>query len=108
MSNQIWLKKVDKQSIINTIANEKWVEGVIRNIAGEIDDTLKDLAQNLYLNLLEKDEETIVNLFNNNQLKFFITRMVLNNIRSKNSPYYQVFKRYENKAVNIDDYANKI
>lgn len=99
---------MDKQTIINIIARERWVEQVIKNIAGEIDDTLKDLAQDLYIDLLSKDEDKVVNLYNSGQLKFFITRMVMNNIRSKNSPYYQVFKRYENKAVNIDDYANKI
>lgn len=108
MSNQIWLKKVDKQSIINIIANEKWVEGVIRNIAGEIDDTLNDLAQDIYVDLLSKDEDKIVRMYNDNQLKFFVTRMVMNNIRSKNSPYYMTYKKNKNKEDNIDDYANKI
>ena len=97
-----------KQQVITIVAKEKWAETVIKNIAGELDDTLKDLAQDIYVDLLSKNDDKIVRMYNDNQLKFFVTRMIVNNIRSKNSPYYMIYKKNKNKEDNIDDYANKI
>lgn len=101
-------EQITKYQIVDIIAKEKWVEAVIRNIAGEIDSTLKDLSQDIYIDLLSKDEDKIVQMYNNNQLRFYITRMVINNIRSKTSPYYQLYKKNQKLENNIDDYANKI
>lgn len=85
------------------------VETAIANIAKtNSDDTLKDLSQEIYLDLLSKDEEKIVNLYETNQLRFFIVRMIMNNLFSKNSPYYQVFRKNTNTTVNIDGLKDKL
>lgn len=34
-------------------------------------------------------------MYEKNQLKFYITRMVLNNIYSKLSPYYRKYKHFD-------------
>ena len=97
-----------KIDVINHIARERWVEGIINNVAGNIDDTLKDLSQEIYIDLLSKDDEKIVEMFNSNQLKFFVTRMITNQVFSKNSPYYCTWKKNITKEENIDDYTDKI
>lgn len=95
--------------MVNIIAKERLVETAIANIAKtNSDDTLKDLSQNIYIDLLLKDEEKIVNLYETNQLRFFIVRMITNNLFSKNSPYYQVFRKNANLRVDIDGLKDKL
>ena len=99
-----------KNEIIETRAREKVVEQIVSNItkSADYDDTLKDLSQNIYVDLLSKDEEKIVNLYETNQLRFFIVRMITNNLFSKNSPYYQVFRKNANLTVDIDNFKDKL
>lgn len=82
-------------NIIEKLALNRTVETIIANITkNKDDDTLKDLAQMIYLDLLQKPYGKIEELDRNNQLNFFITRMVLNSINSKTSRYYYEIKRY--------------
>ena len=99
-----------KNEVVSIIAKERMVEQICSNIAksADCDDTLKDLSQEIYLDLLQKDEEKIVNLYETNQIRFFVVRMVTNNLFSKNSPYYQVFKKNTNATVNIDNLKDKL
>ena len=97
-----------KNEVVNIIAKEKMVETAVTNIAKTNSDTLKDLSQEIYLDLLSKDEDKIINLYETNQLRFFIVRMILNNLFSKNSPFYQTFKKSTNTTVNIDDLKDKL
>lgn len=99
-----------KSEIVGKLAKERLVEQICSNIAksSDCDDTLKDLSQEIYLDLLSKDEEKIINLYETNQIRFFVVRMVTNNLFSKNSPYYQVFRKNTNATVNIDDFKDKL
>ena len=97
-----------KNEVISIIAKEKMVETAIANIAKTNSDVLNDLSQNIYLDLLSKDEDKIINLYETNQLRFFIVRMILNNLFSKNSPFYQTFRKNANLTVNIDDLKDKL
>ena len=96
--------------MVNIIAKERLVEQICSNIAksADCDDTLKDLSQEIYLDLLSKDEQKIVKLYEDNQIRFFVVRMVANNLFSKNSPYYQVFKKNANLTVDIDGLKDKL
>ena len=96
--------------MISVIAKEKVVEQICSNItkSSDYDDTLKDLSQNIYIDLLSKDEEKIVNLYETNQLRFFIVKMAKNNLFSKNSPFYKTFKKNANLTVDIDDLKDKL
>jgi hypothetical protein len=91
-----------KYEIIEELALNKTIEEIIHNIAQTKDDTLNDLAQMLYEDLLMKDEEKIVQLYESEQLQYFITRMVLNSINSKTSRYYYAFKKYNNNAQELE------
>ena len=99
-----------KNEVISIIAKERMVEQICSNIAksADCDDTLKDLSQEIYLDLLSKDEEKIVNLYETNQIRFFVVRMVTNNLFSKNSPFYQTFKKNANLTVDIDNFKDKL
>lgn len=97
-----------RDEIIAELGKDKVVEEIVHNIAQKKDDTLNDLIQDIYVDLLLKPSEKIEQLYDNNQLKFFITKMVLNNVNSKNSPYYYKYKKFlmnseELKNINIID-----
>lgn len=99
---------MDKYSIIDEISKNKIVEEIVYNIGSKDDEDLKDLIQDIYINLLEKEDSLIENLYSTNQLKFFIVKMVVNNIHSKNSPYYTKYKKDKNNKVKIEELYDKI
>lgn len=87
--------------IIEELAKNKIVEEIISNISkGTFKDT-EELIQDIYLNLLEKSPELIIGLYERNELKFFITRMVHNNLFSKNSPFYMKYGRWNERRTEI-------
>lgn len=88
-----------KLQIIEELAKHKVVENLIKNITKRWDDTYNDLAQMIYEDLLiKKKEELIQKLYqnqeSNNELNAFLIRMIINNIYSKNSPFYYQFGKY--------------
>ena len=99
---------MDKYKIIDEISKDKVVEEIVYNIGSKDDEDLKDLIQDIYINLLEKEDNLIENLYSTNQLKYFIIRMVVNNIHSKNSPYYTKYKKDKINKVKIEELYDKI
>lgn len=99
---------MDKYNIIDEISKNKIVEEIVYNIGSKDDEDLKDLIQDIYINLLEKEDSLIETLYNTNQLKYFIIRMVVNNIHSKNSPYYTKYKKDKINKVKIEELYDKI
>lgn len=89
--------------IVDEIARDRLVEKIVFRInRNESESDLKDLCQDIYIELLRKGDK-LVDLYNNNQLNFYIARMVLNNICSSTSPYYMKYKR---RFDNIDEYKD--
>ena len=95
---------MSKQEIIQELADNNTLYEIVNNItkAPLTEDEL-DFIQDLYINLLEKDDKVIEELYENKQLKFFITRIILNNLRSVTSPYYYKYKKWATKKQNIDE-----
>lgn len=90
---------MDKKDIINQLAINREVETLIENIIKTDDTSLQDLSQDIYLDLLSKNDEKIIQLYKDEQLKYFIVRMIINNISSKNSPYYYKYKKFLNDTT---------
>ena len=94
---------VDRSEIVATIAQERRVETMVENIAKTpLTPDLKDLSQMVYLILLEYDEGKLKDLWEHGQMNFFIARIILNQYRSTNSPYYKLFRKYARKAEEIE------
>jgi hypothetical protein len=51
-----------------------------------------DLKSEVLLIIMEKSTELITKLHKNNQLEFFAIRIMLNQIKSKTSPFYRKFR----------------
>ena len=90
-----------KNEVVEKIAKERLVEQICFNIAKSSDDLLNDLVQEIYLDLLQKDEDKIVKLYESNQMHYFITRIVINNLHSKNSPYWCKIKSFTHNMNEI-------
>lgn len=86
---------MNKAEIIEEIAKERMVEVMVQNIAHQaLNDDLSDLCQMVYLILLEYDEEKLQDLWEHNQIRFFLARIIINQYRSSNSPFHTTFRKF--------------
>ncbi|MBP5785406.1 MAG: hypothetical protein J6W16_07485 [Methanobrevibacter sp.] len=79
------------------MAEYNTVERIIQNI-GTQSPYAADLAQDIYEDLLKKDEDYIKKLWENNEMTFFLVRMVKNNINSVTSPFYRKYEMFRKKS----------
>ena len=95
---------MNKQTIIETLAKERRVEALVENIAHHsLTAALKDLCQMVYLILLEYDESKLQDLWENEQMNFFLARIILNQYRSSNSPFHSIYRKYQERSISIGD-----
>lgn len=84
-----------KTEIVEAIANDRMVETMVSNIAHQpMSADLEDLSQMVYLILLEYDEKKLQDLWENDQMNFFIARIIVNQYNSVNSPFYTIFRKF--------------
>lgn len=89
-----------KETIIETLAAERRVEAMVENIAHHsLTADLKDLCQMVYLVLLEYDETKLLDLWENEQINFFLARIIINQYRSSNSPFHTIFRKMQERCV---------
>lgn len=89
-------------TIVKSLAYERRVEVLVENIAHHsLTADLKDLCQMVYLALLEYDEEKLSDLWENNQINFFLARIIINQYRSSNSPFHTLFRKFQERSVSI-------
>ena len=87
-------------NIVDKLARNRVVEDMIKNM--NINDYSDDLAQEIYLILLEYDKEKIEEMYNKNQINFFISRIITNQAFSKNSPFYLNYKKWDLNKEDLD------
>lgn len=89
---------------IETILKDKTVEELISayNVNSKYKD---DLIQHIYLILLEYDQSKLQTLIDNNQIRFFIARIIRNQWFSKTSTFYKLFKKYDqhNEITTVEE-----
>lgn len=91
-----------RAEIIETLAKERRVEQLVENIAHHALTTdLKDLSQMVYLILLEYDEQKIIDLWEHQQINFFLARIIINQYRSSNSPFHTIYRKHQERCVSI-------
>ena len=90
---------MNKQDIITIIHKEHWIEDIIKkyNLDGSLKD---DFIQEMYLILLEYNEDKIVELYSKYQLKYFLIRICVNNYKSTTSPWYKKYMKYNKELIN--------
>ena len=81
------------REVVERVAKEGWVEECIRTVSGGVwRSEYSDLTQDVLVELL--DQEKIVGLYQRGQLKFYIMRVVRNNIQSATSRFFYKYRRF--------------
>lgn len=94
---------LNKSSVITILASNKVIEKLMKkyNFSSPYS---KDLCQDLYIELLNKEESLIVGLYERNEIEFYIRKMISNNVNSSTSPFY---KNYEKFRKTTDEIQNE-
>lgn len=107
--------KVDRMSIIKFASKEKYVESCVKAMEAyeaqnnpRYEEDLKDLSQDIYLSLLEMEPMKLKEIFDGGKLKDYIFLMVKQNVQSKNSRYYYMYKKPVRDTINIEEYNKEI
>ena len=98
-----------KSDVLDIIARDHLVERIVNKLLSSSKnpfDCPEDLIQDVYLLLLQKDEDLIVNLYNKGELGYYILKVVRNQLLSKNSPYYQKYIRFQSNSDDITQAAS--
>ena len=81
------------REVVERVAKEGWVEECIKTVSGGVwRSEYSDLTQDVLVELL--DQEKIVGLYQRGQLKFYIMRVVRNNIQSATSRFFYRYRRF--------------
>ena len=92
-----------KYEIIDELSRSNTVEKIIFKLlpcSKNPFDCPEDLIQDIYLLLLQKDDDLIVNLYNKDELGYYLLKIARNQLLSKNSPYYTKYIKF---GVNSDE-----
>ena len=98
-----------KYEVIDIIAKEHLVDRIVTKLLSSSKnpfDCPEDLIQDLYLILLEKDDDLIVNLYDNGELAYYLLKIARNQLLSANSPYYQKYIRFQSHNDDITQATN--
>ena len=97
---------MDKVQIIEKIAKEGVIENILSNL-GCTGANAEDLTQDILLSLFEKDEVLLQDLYEKDELKYYLTKMALNNFNSKTSPFHTTYRRAQVSYGLIEELIDK-
>lgn len=86
---------------VEMIAREKRVEKLLERYE-QISPYVRDLSQDIYLQLLEKDKSLIEGLVERGEIDYYVRKMIKNNIFSSTSPYYKKYEEFRRKSSDIE------
>ena len=98
-----------KYEVLDIIAREHLVERIVNKLLSSSKnpfDCPEDLIQDIYLLLLQKDDNLIVNLYNKDEIGFYLLKIARNQLLSKNSPYYTKYIKFKAQSDDITQAAN--
>ena len=98
-----------KYEVIDIIAREHLVERIVNKLLSSSKnpfDCPEDLIQEIYLLLLQKDDDLIVNLYNKDEIGFYLLKIARNQLLSANSPYYTKYIKLGAQSDDITQAAN--
>ena len=100
-----------KYEVVDIIAKEHLVERIVNKLLSSSKnpfDCSEDLIQDLYLILLQKDDDLIVNLYNKDEIGFYLLKVARNQLLSVNSKYYYTYIKLGAQSDDLTQAANTI
>lgn len=98
-----------KYEVINIISREHLVEKIIYKLLPASKnrfDCPDDLVQDIYVLLLEKDDDLIIDLYNKGELGFYLLKIARNQLLSANSPYYTKYIKFGANSDELEKAAH--
>ena len=98
-----------KYEVVDIIAREHLVERIVNKLLSSSKnpfDCPEDLIQDLYLILLNSDENLIVTLYNKGELGFYLLKIARNQLLSVNSKYYYTYIKLGANSDDISEAAH--
>lgn len=98
-----------KYDVVDIIEREHLVEKIVFKLLPSSKnpfDCPEDLIQDIYLLLLQKNDDLMVNLYNKGEIAYYLLRVARNQLLSKNSPYYQKYIRFQSNSDDISEAAH--
>ena len=93
--------------IIEEIYNEKIIERCLAKYSKRMNGYIEDVAQDIYMMILEMPEDKLIKLYNDNELTYYILTICRNQCVNK---YSKSNKKYQTniKKMNYDEYAKQV
>ena len=98
-----------KYEIIDELSKDSTVEKIIYKLLPASKnrfDCPEDLVQDIYVLLLEKDDDLIINLYNKGELGYYLLRIAKNQLLSANSPYFYKYIKFRAQSDDISEAAH--
>ena len=81
------------EEVVELVAKEGWVEECIKTVSGGVwRSEYSDLTQDILIELLNQTK--IVDLYEKNQLRYYVMRIVRNNLQSCTSRFFYRYRRF--------------
>ena len=94
-----------KNEIIEVMGKSRMVETILADMAySQPEYDLQDLSQMIYVALLDQPEERIQDLWNNNEMQYFIIGIIKRQLFSQTSPYYLTIRKFRDITDDVEDY----
>lgn len=92
-----------KRDIVEEMAAAGYVEALALNVAhaSVLTPDLQDLSQLVYLALLQYDEAKMVDLWETGAMPFFVSRVLINQYNSRNSPFFHQVREFRGMCDEI-------
>lgn len=96
-----------RNRIIEDIYNEKIIERCTAKYSKKMKGNIEDVVQDIYMMIMEMDEEKLLNLYNKNELTYYVLTICRNQCTNK---YSKSNKKYQTnvKKINYDEYAKQL
>ena len=93
-----------KNEIIGVMGKSRMVETILADMAySQPEYDLQDLSQMIYEALLIQPEERIQDLWNNNEMQYFIIGIIKRQLFSQTSPYYLTIRKFRDITDDVED-----
>ena len=102
---------MNKWEVIDIISRDHLVERIVNKLLSSSKnpfDCPEDLIQDIYLLLLQKDDDLIINLYNKGEIGFYLLKVARNQLLSVNSKYYYTYIKLGAQSDDLTQAANTI
>ena len=104
------LKYMNKEKILNELVNSCFIEWYTLQLMSktsgfilQTDEEYQEYIQEIWLQICEIQEDKLIDLYNDNKLKAYVSGLIHRNVKSNTSPAYTHIRKQNNKYIRKSD-----